>query len=166
MKQTKIDLLEPFEKVVEAVLSTPESHQVIVEGAVQMPQAQFANRVNRSPASEAELKEVLRCLYEAAHGRQVETKVGAVAIAPPVAAVLKESHFYVRTQVGFLLEALTRIISAASHSNNGIPPPQIGKRDVLNNGSITERKNDDEKIAMQSAPFLRSKRPAFLENRW
>ena len=165
MKQTKIDLLEPFEKVLEAVLSTPESYKLIAEGAVQMPQAQFANRVNHGPASEAELKEVLRCLYEAAHGRQVETEIGAVAIAPPVAAFLKGSPFYIRTQVGFLLEALTRIISGASHSNNGIPPGQIGKRDVLNNVSITERKNDDEKIAMQSAPFLRPKRPAFLENR-
>ena len=165
MKQIKIDLLEPFEKVLEAVLSAPESHKVIAEGAVQMPQAQFANRVNPAPASEAELKEVLRCLYEAAHGGQVETEIGAVAIAPPVAAFLKKSPFYIRTQVGFLLEALTRIISAASHSNNGILPPQIGKRKVLNNVSITETKNDDEKIAMQSAPFLRPKRPAFLENR-
>ena len=71
MKQTKIDLLEPFEKVLEAVLSTPESRKVIAKGAVQMPQAQVANRVNQGPASEAELKQVLRCLYEAAHGRQV-----------------------------------------------------------------------------------------------
>ena len=165
MKQIKIDLLEPFEKVLEAVLSAPESDKVIAEGAVQMPQAQFANRVNPAPASEAELKEVLRCLYEAAHGGQVETEIGTVAIAPPVAAFLKGSPFYIKTQVGFLLEALTRIISAASHSNNGILPPQIGKRDVLNNVSITETKNDDEKIAMQSAPFLRPKRPAFLENR-
>ena len=165
MKQIKIDLLEPFEKVLEAVLSAPESDKVIAEGAVQMPQAQFANRVNPAPASEAELKEVLRCLYEAAHGGQVETEIGAVAIASPVAAFLKGSPFYIRTQVGFLLEALTRIISAASHSNNGILPPQIGKRKVLNNVSITERKNDDEKITMQSAPFLRPKRPTFLENR-
>ena len=165
MKQIKIDLLEPFEKVLKAVLSAPESHKVIAEGAVQMPQTQFANRVNPAPASETELKEVLRCLYEAAHGRQVETEIGSVAIAPPVAAFLKGSPFYIRTQVGFLLEALTRIISAASHSNNGILPPQIGKRKVLNNVSITERKNDDEKIAMRSAPFLRPKRPAFLENR-
>ena len=107
---------------------------------------------------------MLRCLYEAAHGRQVETEIDARAIAPPMAPILKESPFYIRTQVGFLLEALTRIISAASHSNNGILPPQIGKRKVLNNVSITERKND-EKIAMQSALFLRPKRPAFLENK-
>jgi len=140
MKQTKIDLLEPFEKVLEAVLSTPESRKVIAKGAVQMPQAQVANRVNQGPASEAELKEVLSCLYEAAHGRQVETEIDARAIAPPMAPFLKESPFYIRTQVGFLLEALTRIISAASHSNNGIPPAQIGKKDVLNDVSITERK--------------------------
>jgi hypothetical protein len=126
MKQTKIDLLEPFEKVLEAVLSTPENHKVIAEGAVQMPQMQFANLVNHDPAKEAELKEVLRSLYKAAHGRQVETESGAVEIAPPVAASLKESPFYIRTQVGFLLEALTRIISGASRSNSGIPP--IGRK--------------------------------------
>jgi hypothetical protein len=165
MKQIKIDFLEPFEKVLEAVLSAGESHKVIAEGAVQMPQGQYANRVNPAPASETELKEVLRCLYEAAHGRQVETEIGTVEIAPPEAAFLKGSPFYIKTQVDFLLEALTRIISAASHSNNGIPPAQIGKRDVLNNVSITETKNGDEKITTQSAPFLRPKRPAFLENR-
>jgi hypothetical protein len=163
MKQIKIDFLEPFEKVLEAVVSAPESHKLIAESALQMPQAQFANRVNPAPASETELKELLRCLYEAAHGRQGE--IGAVAIAPPEAAFLKGSPFYIRTQVDFLLEALTRIISAASHSNDGIPSAQIGKRDVLNNVSITEPKNGDEKIAMQSASFLRPKRPAFLENR-
>ena len=87
MKQTKIDLLEPFEKVLEAVLSAPESHKVIAEGAAQTATgAMFANRGDQDPASEAEIKEVLRCLYEAAHGRQVETQIGHVAIAPPVAA--------------------------------------------------------------------------------
>jgi hypothetical protein len=164
MKQIKIDFLEPFEKVLEAVLSAGESHKVIAEGAVQMPQGQYANRVNPDPASETELKEVLRIHYEDAHVRQVETEIGTVEIAPPEAAFLKGSPFNIKTQVDFLLEALTRIISAASHSNNG-PPAQIGKRDVLNNVSIIETKNGDEKITMQSASFLRPKRPAFLENR-
>ena len=37
MKQTKIDLLEPFEKVLGTVLSVPENHKVIAEGAAQIP---------------------------------------------------------------------------------------------------------------------------------
>ena len=119
MKQIKIDFLEPFETVLEAVVSAPESHKLIAESALQMPQAQLANRVNPAPASETELKELLRCLYEAAHGRQGETEIGAVAIAPPEAAFLKGSPFYIRTQVDFLLEALTRIISAVTAETTG-----------------------------------------------
>ena len=168
MKQTKIDLLQPFEKVLGAVLSTPESHKVVDEGAAQNATgAVFPNRVNHGPASSAELRRVVRCIYEAAHGRQVETQIGLVAIAPPVAASLKETPFYIKTQVGFLLEALTRIISGVSHSNNGVPTPQtFGKRRVethfRNKVSNIERKNDDA-IDMQSNRFLRPRRPAFLE---
>ena len=112
MKQTKIDLLEPFEKVLEAVLSTPESRKVIAKGAAQTTTtgAMFAKRGDQGPGGSAEIKGLLRCIYKAAHGRQVETQIGHVAIAPPVAASLKETPFYIKTQADFLLEALTRII--------------------------------------------------------
>jgi hypothetical protein len=119
MKQTKIDLLEPFEKVLGAVLSAPENHKVI-GGRTTTTGVMFAKRGNQGRAGSAEIRGLLRCIYEAAHGRQVETQIGHVAIAPPVAASLKETPFYVKTQVDFLLEALTRIIRGASRSNSGI----------------------------------------------
>ena len=125
MKQTKIDLLNPFEKVLNAVLSTPDDDEGIREGAGQNGTSSvFANAVNRGSTSKTELKRVLRCLYEAAHGRQVETQIGLITIAPPVAAFLKERPFYIKTQIDFLLEALTRIIAGTSHANTGIPPPK------------------------------------------
>jgi hypothetical protein len=132
MKQTKIDLLEPYEKVLGAVLSVPENHKVIGGGAAQTTTgAMFAKRGNQGPAGNAEIRGLLRCIYEAAHGRQVETQIGHVAIAPPVAASLKETPFYIKTQADFLLEGLTRIIRGASRSKSGIPPPQpLGKRSV------------------------------------
>jgi hypothetical protein len=133
MKQTKIDLLEPFEKVLRAVLSAPENHKVIGGAAAQTTTtgAMLAKRGNQRPAGSAEIRGLLRCIYEAAHGRQVETQIGHVAIAPPVAASLKETPFYIKTQADFLLEALTRIIRGASRSKSGIPPPQPpGKRSV------------------------------------
>ena len=130
MKQTKIDLSESFENVLRAVLSTPEDDKGIREGAGQNGTSSvLAKAVNRGSASKTELERVLRSLYEAAHGRQVETQIGLVAIAPPVAPSLKETPFYVKTQIGFLLEALTRIIGGASHSNSGIQPLQkFGKK--------------------------------------
>jgi hypothetical protein len=132
MKQIKIDLLEPFEKIFEALLSIPESNKVVGEGAAQdATGAISAKHVNHFPASNAELRKVLRCVYEAAHGRQVETQIGLVAIASPVAPSVKETPFYIKTRVGFFLEALTRIIRDASHSNSGIQPPQsFGKRPI------------------------------------
>jgi hypothetical protein len=133
MKQTKIDLLEPYEKVLGAVLSVPENHKVIGGGAAQTTTtgAMFAKRGDQGPAGNAEIRGLLRYIYEAAHGRQVETQIGHVAIAPPLAASLKETPFYIKTQVDFLLEALTRIIRGASRPKSGIPPPQPpGKRSV------------------------------------
>ena len=170
MKQTKIDLLEPYEKVLGAVLSVPENHKVIGGGAAQTTTtgAMFAKRGDQGPAGNAEIRGLLRCIYKAAHGRQVETQIGHVAIAPPVAASLKETPFYIKTQVEFLLEALTRIIRGASRSNSGIPPPQTFarkhvERNVLNDVPRIKRTKEDAKIDMRSNRFLRPKRPAFLE---
>jgi hypothetical protein len=169
MKQTKIDLLEPFEKVLTSVLSVPARDKVIAPSpAENAASLLLPNRGDRSPATAAELREVLRCLYDAAYDRRVETQVGPVVIAPPMAPSLKDTPFYIKTQVDFLLEALTRIIGDASDSNNAIPPPQtFGKRHLeshaRNNASNVKRKNDDTKIDIQSNRFLRPKRPAFLE---
>ena len=171
MKQTKIDLLEPFEKVLGAMLSVPENHKVIAGGAAQTTTtgAMFAKRGDQGPGGSAEIKGLLRCIYKAAHGRQVETQIGHVAIAPPVAASLKETPFYIKTQADFLLEALTRIIRGASRSNSGIPLPQPPVKGSVesharNNASNIESKNHNAKIDIQPNRFLRPKRPAFLES--
>ena len=170
MKQTKIDLLEPFEKVLTSVLAVPEKNKVITKSpAENATSLLFPNPVDRSAATAVELREVLRCLYDAAHDRQVETQIGPVAIAPPVAASLKETPFYIKTQADFLLEALTRIIRGASRSNSGIPLPQPPVKGSVesharDNASNIERKNHDAKIDIQPNRFLRPKRPAFLES--
>ena len=171
MKQTKIDLLEPYEKVLGAVLSVPENHKVIGGGAAQTTTtgAMFAKRGNQARAGSAEIRGLLRCIYEAAHGRQGETQIGHIAIAPPsVAASLKETPFYIKTQVEFLLEALTRIIRGASRSNSGIPPPQTFARKhveskALNDVPRTKRTKEDAEIDLQSIRFLPLNVPAFRE---
>jgi len=169
MKQTKIDLLEPFEKILGAVLSAPENHKVIGAGAAQTTTgAMLAKRGNQGPAGSAEIRGLLCCIYEAAHGRQVETQIGHVAIAPPVAASLKETPFYIKTQVDFLLEALTRIIRGASRSNSGIPPPQPPVKGQSKAMPATMRptlkaKTTTPRSTFPPNRFLPPKRPAFLE---
>ena len=170
MKQTKIDLLEPFEKVLTSVLAVPARDKVIAQSpAENATSLLFPNPVDRSAATAVELREVLRCLYDAAHGRRVETQVGPVAIAPPMAPSLKDTPFYIKTQVDFLLEALTRIIGDEQKKKNGIPPLQTFSKRHLeshgrNNASNIESKNHNAKIDIQPNRFLRPKRPAFLES--
>jgi hypothetical protein len=66
--------------------------------------------LRESGKCDTQVKEALRSLYEAAHGRQVETQIGFVTIAPPVAGFLKKKPYYVATQHEFFLEAFTRIL--------------------------------------------------------
>ena len=111
MKPIEIDLSEPFEKVLARVLAAPansktRSQKSAEPGVNLVSPKQGDLELKRT----AEVKKVVRCLYEAAHGRQVETHVGLIPIAPPIAAFLKEKPLYIRTQVDFLLAALTRII--------------------------------------------------------
>jgi hypothetical protein len=70
MRRIEIHLSEPFEKVLATLLTLPstlaETDHVQFGGA--------ADSVLRgSTKTDAEVKEALRSLYEAAHGRQVET---------------------------------------------------------------------------------------------
>jgi hypothetical protein len=107
MKQTEIHLSEPFEEVLASLLTLPSTH-------IETDELRFsgaADSVLRESAKcDAEVKEALRCLYEAAHGRQVETPIGFLPIAPPVAGFLKKKPYYVATQHEFFLEAFTRIL--------------------------------------------------------
>jgi hypothetical protein len=113
-KRTEIHLSGPFEVVLASLLTLPstltQTDEVRFEGA--------ADSVLRESAKcDAEVKEALRSLYEAANGRHVETRIGFVSIAPPVAGFLKDKPYYVATQYEFFLEAFTRILAGVSRRN-------------------------------------------------
>jgi hypothetical protein len=111
MKQTEIHLSEPFEEVLASLLTLPSTLAEIDE--VWFPGADNSE-LRKSAKCVAQVKEALRALYEAAHGRQVETQIGFVTIAPPVAGFLKKKPYYVATQHEFFLEAFTRVLAGAS----------------------------------------------------
>jgi hypothetical protein len=77
VNETAIDLSMTFEEVLRRGLSLP--------------------RENDSCASEAAIRRAGRFLYEAAHGRIVQTPIGAIPIAPPVDPSLKERPLYLRS---------------------------------------------------------------------
>jgi hypothetical protein len=110
MRRTEIHLSEPFEEVLASVLRLPSTLAEIDE--VRLAGADSGLR--KSAKCGAEVKEALRSLYEAAHGRQVEMQIGFVTIAPPVAGFLKRKPYYVATQHEFFLEAFTRVLAGAS----------------------------------------------------
>ena len=96
MKKIRIHLSQPFEEILAALMSLPRAAHGLASD------------------EDKELKQVLRGLYEAAHGRQVQTTIGLVPIAPPVASFLKQAPFYVATQLDFLVEAVARVITCPS----------------------------------------------------
>src|SRR5688500_1808462 len=101
MKEIEIDLAQPFEKVLEALLALPNRR---APGA-------------RDDCGENELKEAIRGLYEAANGRQVETAFGLIPIAPPIAPFLKATPFRAATLQDFLVAAAAQIVSLPLQGN-------------------------------------------------
>jgi hypothetical protein len=110
MKRTEIQLSEPFEKVLATVLTLPgtpaETREIGCAGADVM--------LRESLKGNAEVIEALRSLHEAANGRQVETRIRFVPIAPPIAGFLKAKPYYATTQYEFFLEVFTRILAGDS----------------------------------------------------
>ena len=92
-KSIQIDLSQPYEHVVASLLSLPE----------------IGHRRDR--LREPELRTIVRTVYEAANGRQIETTLGFLPIAPPVAEFLKAKPFEVTSQTDFLVAAAARIIA-------------------------------------------------------
>lgn len=111
MKQIEIHLSEPFAEVLATLLRLPstgtETEEIRSRGTGD-------SAVRGNDKCDREVTEAFRSLYEAANGRQVETQIGFIAIAPPVAGFLKEKPYYVATQYEFFVEAFARILSGES----------------------------------------------------
>jgi hypothetical protein len=82
MDQVPIDLAGSFEKVLATAFSLP--------------------RTDDARSSDAAIKRAMRYLYEAANGRIVETRVGAISIAPPVEPSLKEKPLFLKSAAELL----------------------------------------------------------------
>ena len=67
MNAIEINLSNPFDKLRAIVRALP---------------AGDANAVDHDASNEEDLELAIRSLYEAAHGRFVETQIGPIAIAP------------------------------------------------------------------------------------
>ena len=118
MKQTAIHLSEPFDEVLASLFTLPSALVEIDE--VRLRDADDSE-LRQSARCAAEVKEAFRSLYEAANGRQVESQIGFIAIAPPVAGFLKDKPYYVATQWEFFMEAFARILVAGSPPRENRP---------------------------------------------
>jgi hypothetical protein len=160
MKQTEIHLSEPFEEVLASLLTLPITHTETDE----LRFSGAADSVLRESAKcDAEVKEALRCLHEAAHGRQVETPIGFLPIAPPVAGFLKKKPYYVATQHEFFLEAFTRILVGDSprkgQTNRSCTP---GSKRATSSGGINGHRSHTRRV--NGNVLLRPTSPRFTSN--
>ena len=134
MKKIQIYLSQPFEEILATVLSLPRAH---------------GPASNETSDEDRELKQVLRGLYEAANGRQVETPLGLVPIAPPVAPFLKAAPFEVATQLDFLVEAMARVITCSSELTALVDEPGMNGS---HNGQVAPIRAN---VAVEERKFLR-----------
>jgi hypothetical protein len=82
MKEIKINLNDPFEVTLAAVLTLPEKDEAVADA--------------------------LRTLYAAAHGRTVQTPIGPIAIVPATEPSLKDAALFIRTHRELIDLALRR----------------------------------------------------------
>ena len=109
MRNIEIDLADRFETILASVLALPTG---------------CGDEKTQGVTKKAELSRLIRELYEAANGRQVETHIGLVPIAPPACEFLKATPFRVATQMEFLAEAAARLLAG---SMTGDLPEEIAK---------------------------------------
>ena len=129
MKEIEIDLSQPFQGVLEAVLALPNR---TVSGA------------SDACADENELRQAVRGLYEAANGRQVETEIGLIAIAPPIAPFLKAVPFRATTLKDFLVAAAVQIVSLPLYCNGRSPTsPREPAPETKNQSRLAIEKAND-----------------------
>jgi hypothetical protein len=118
-----LDLGQPFEQVLATVLSLPPGCGST--GAGRLPH-------------EAEIKQVIHDLYEAANGRNLETSIRPSALSPPLAAFLKTKPFQVATQIDFLVEAATRIIAGPTCVIDATEEPKM-RRSAVDDADPTRK---------------------------
>jgi hypothetical protein len=99
MKNIKIDLNEPFEKTLEAVLSLHDGEACSTEDEL--------------------VAQALRCLYRAAHGPTLQTFIGPITIAPAVDPSLKEALLRFRTRSELLAFAEEKTSFRRTAKENG-----------------------------------------------
>jgi hypothetical protein len=161
MRQVAIHLSEPFEQILTSLRTLPST---LAETA----DVRFAGGngavVHDHSRCDAEVKEALRSLYEAAHGRQVETQIGLIAIAPPIAGFLKEEPYYAGTQYEFFLEAFTRILARDSarkqHTDSSCTPGGKRVSNLRGIGALrhARRANGNVLLCATSPRLTRSRR--------
>lgn len=145
MKGIELDLAQPFEKVLATALS--------------LPAGCASTRIDRL-ANEAEFKQVVRRLYEAANGRQVEAAIGMIAIAPPVAPFLKAKPFQVATQLDLMVEAATRIIGAP-----GLSGTEVDNSKTLSRSEPKRSRQPNPTPKLRSRTRVRTVSPVKQRNR-
>ena len=130
MKKISIHLSQSFEELLAAVLALPPTDP---------------SEASQEGPNDEELKQVLRGLYEAANGRHVETALGLVPIAPPVAPFLKEEPLEVGTQFDFFVEAMSRVIACPSEpSYDAAASNMISSDDGGNAPAVSDAAIDGE----------------------
>jgi ribosomal subunit interface protein len=105
MKYIEINLDDPFERTLAAILSLPEGGDA-------------------RGANDETVAQALRCLYTAAHGRAVQTSLGSISIAPATDSSLKDAPLRLDTRSDLLALAqrkggFTRRATANFHETRG-----------------------------------------------
>jgi hypothetical protein len=115
----ELDLSQPFEQLVGAALALPQ-------GA--------------SPVKDEDVINSARKIYEAIHGRSVETTIGLVPVAPGIAPWLLVKHLEVKTREDFLAGS-ERWLSGVATSRGVIAGPRAAAAKSLPNGTNVSSAN-------------------------
>jgi len=99
MKNIEIDVNEPFEKTLTAILSLPDGEACSTEDKV--------------------VAQALHSLYRAAHGPTIRTSIGPITVAPAIDPSLKEAPLRFHTRSDLLALAEERTSFRRTAKENG-----------------------------------------------
>ena len=166
MKQIEINLGGRFADVLASLLALQSTDRKANE--IRSPGI-TDSELRQNGHCDAEVIEAVRSLYEAANGRQVESQIGFIAIAPAVAGFLKDKLYHVATQCEFFVEAFARILIAASPPRENEPNPARARGSKLlgNRCGLNVRQNHERKangrVPSQSTT-TRSQQPTLIRH--